>query len=137
MRSFAEQEKPGAQPGSPKYVNVFKQSGSFKITSRQFATLFDDVKTDTLTFDQCVHTGALNRASMHEYVLVPAFRRNEPEPFGSVKKFYSSYSHAWPPYQKIRKAGQNEDRGSSLSDIAAKRKRFIFNMKLMNRNLAN
>ena len=102
LRSFAEQEKPGAQPGSPKYVNVFKQSGSFKITSRQFATLFDDVKTDTLTFRQCVHTGTLNRASMHEYVLVPAFRRNEPEPFGSVKKFYNSYSHAWPPYQKIR-----------------------------------
>ena len=96
-RTFAEQEKPGAWPGSPKYVNVFKQSGSLKITSRQFATLCDDVKTDTLTFGQCVHARALYRANVHENVFFAGFRLDKSKPFAGIKKFNSSYSHAWPP----------------------------------------
>jgi hypothetical protein len=100
MQPFPDQEKPGTRPGSPEYANVFRQSCSFEITSRQFATLGDNLVTDTLTFGQCVHAGVLYSTDVHENVFLSGFRLDKSKPFTAIEEFNSSYSHGWPPKQK-------------------------------------
>jgi hypothetical protein len=101
LLSMSNQKKTRHLAGFSYCARAIYRSGSFQIARCQFATLGDDLKTDTLTFGQCGHTGALDGTYVHENVLVSAFRCNEPETFGGIKKLYSSDRHIQPPYQMI------------------------------------
>ena len=94
---FAKKEKPGTRPGSLEYADVFQQLRSLKITGRQFATLRDNLVTNTLTFGQCVHAGTLYRTDVHENVFLSRFGLDKSKPSIRIKKLNSSCSHDWPP----------------------------------------
>lgn len=99
----------------------FRQLFGFQVAGRQFAALRDDIKADALAVRQRIHAGSLDRADVHENVLIAAFRLNKPKSLAGIEKLDSSNSHIWPPLQKAaHKSGAETNNLRVVSDLERK-----------------